>query len=180
MRALMAANRYPMINAGKISAWKFFHGSSHGTNHPNWGNHPTYNDRNNNNIVASQKSGIDNPKIEKSQGKGKVQKWVGKDVSLLGFGVQAFAPGPVSDLTRTIAQEELAQPVPVAADKFVQVDQQAAGFCLGDSGGPVLEKKKDVVLAISSSNSDVETCLGAALAYRLDSEAAQSFIRSFS
>ena len=119
------------------------------------------------------------PKIEKSQGKGKVQKWVGKDVSLLGFGVQAFAPGPVSDLSRTIAQEELSQPIPVAADKFVQIDQQAAGFCLGDSGGPVLEKKKDVVLAISSSNSDVETCLGAALAYRLDSEAAQSFIRSF-
>jgi Trypsin len=118
------------------------------------------------------------PKIEKSQGKGKVQKHVGKDVSLLGYGVQAFVPFPVSDFTRTIAQEELSQPIPVAADKFVQIDQEAAGFCLGDSGGPVLEKKKDVVLAISSSNSDVETCLGPALAYRLDSEAAQSFIQS--
>jgi Trypsin len=117
------------------------------------------------------------PKIEKSQGNGKVQKYVGKDVSLLGYGVQAFVPFPVSDFTRTIAQEELSQPVPVAADKFVQIDQQAAGFCLGDSGGPVLEKK-DVVLAISSSNADVETCLGAALAYRLDSETAQDFIRS--
>ena len=90
------------------------------------------------------------PKIEKSQGKGKVQKYVGKDVSLLGYGVQAFVPYPVSDLTRTIAQEELSQPIPVAADKFVQIDQQAAGFCLGDSGGPVLEKKKDVVLAINA------------------------------
>lgn len=118
------------------------------------------------------------PKIEKSQGKGKVQKHVGKDVSLLGFGVQAFVPFPVSDFTRTIAQEELSQPIPVAADKFVQIDQQAAGFCLGDSGGPVLEKK-DVVLAISSSNADTETCLGPALAYRLDSETAQSFIKSF-
>jgi Trypsin len=118
------------------------------------------------------------PKIEKSQGKGKVQKYVGKDVSLLGYGVQAFVPFPVSDFTRTIAQEELSQPIPVAADKFVQIDQQAAGFCLGDSGGPVLEKKKDVVLAISSSNSDVETCLGPALAYRLDSEAAQGFINA--
>ena len=68
------------------------------------------------------------PKIEKSQGKGQVQKYVGKDVRLLGYGVQGFIPSPFSDFTRTIAHEELARPIPVAADKFVQIDQEAAGF----------------------------------------------------
>jgi hypothetical protein len=119
------------------------------------------------------------PKLERSQGKGAVQKHVGKDVELLGFGVQAFVPQPVSDLTRQVASERVAQPDPVVAEKYVQVDQDAAGFCLGDSGGPLIEKKKDVVLAISSFVYEDTTCLGPSYSYRLDSATALGFIRSF-
>jgi hypothetical protein len=118
------------------------------------------------------------PKLERSQGKGAVQKHVGKDVELLGYGVQGFAPAPFSDFTRTVAREEIAAPLSLFAERFVQVDQDRAGFCLGDSGGPLIEKK-DVVLAISSVVADTSTCLGPSLAYRLDSEPALSFIRSF-
>lgn len=118
------------------------------------------------------------PKLERSQGRGKVQKHVGKDVQLVGFGVQAFVPQPVSDFSRTVASEQLASPDPVVEDRFVEVDQEQSGFCLGDSGGPVLEKK-DVVLAISSFIANENTCLGPSYSYRLDSAAAQSFIRAY-
>jgi hypothetical protein len=119
------------------------------------------------------------PKVEKSQGRGKVQKLVKKDVQVVGFGVQAFVPQPVSDLARTVATEEIASPDPVVEELFVQIDQDASGFCLGDSGGPVLEKRKDVVIAISSFVEHETTCLGPSFSYRLDSASAQSFIGAY-
>ena len=113
------------------------------------------------------------------EGKGKEKKFKSTDVQLVGFGVQGFDPAPFSDFSRTVAREETARPNPVVADKFLEIDQEASGFCLGDSGGPVLEKKKDVVLAISSFVAETETCLGPSYSYRLDTRAAQDFIRSF-
>jgi hypothetical protein len=133
-------------------------------------------------IVLSQPVVLDRyaklPKLEKSQGRGAVQKHVGKDVELLGFGVQGFNPNPFSDFTRTLAYETISAPDAIRAEKFIQVEQERSGFCLGDSGGPLIEKK-DTVLAISSSVADTSTCLGSSWAYRLDTESAQAFIRSF-
>ena len=119
------------------------------------------------------------PKVEKSQGRGKIQRLVNKDVQLVGFGVQAFVPQPVSDFARTVATEEIARPNQVVEELFVEIDQEQSGFCLGDSGGPVLEKKKDVVVAISSFVENENTCLGPSYSYRLDSASAQSFIGAY-
>ena len=119
------------------------------------------------------------PKVDKSRGKGHVQRYVGKDVRLLGYGVQGFDPAPFSDFSRTIARDEIARPNPVLAERFVQIDQESAGFCLGDSGGPVLRKNKHTVIAISSFLQNTSTCLGASYSYRLDSKAARDFIDRF-
>ena len=54
------------------------------------------------------------------------------------------------------------RPNPVLAERFVQIDQESAGFCLGDSGGPVLKKNKHTVIAISSFLENTDTCLGPA------------------
>jgi hypothetical protein len=51
------------MSAGKMIARKFFHGSSHGLNHPNSGNQCTCTERNSRSIVAIQKSGNDSPVI---------------------------------------------------------------------------------------------------------------------
>lgn len=100
-------------------------------------------------------------------------------VTLVGYGVQDFVksgpgePVPTTDFIRTQATGELGTAGAKLADEFLKVKLNHGGFCLGDSGGPVLQR--DTVLAINSFLTN-DRCAGVGYAYRLDTPEAQSFI----
>ncbi len=101
----------------------------------------------------------------------------GAAVDLVGYGVQSFGkpaacdpsckPMPTAFFTRYAAQAK----VKSVDDEFLKV---STGQCLGDSGGPVFLGGTTTLLAEISFGKD--NCAGNGYDYRLDTEAAQSFI----
>jgi len=102
-------------------------------------------------------------------------------VELVGYGVQdtlnKLDPGEV--FTRFRAPAELIQANGKIAAEFLKVTANPAqgkgGFCFGDSGGPILLGR--TILAVVSFGTNGQ-CAGVGYAYRIDTAAALSFIRS--
>jgi len=106
-------------------------------------------------------------------------------VDVVGFGVQMWATGKgqpqiVAGGSRAWVETGLANAGNSIADTLLKLasTSSSGGFCLGDSGGPVLEGGTDTILAINSFLPD-SYCKGTTYAYRLDTPDALAFVQGF-
>jgi hypothetical protein len=103
-------------------------------------------------------------------------------VSMVGYGIQSvdplIPPGPrmlgharIQNLNSSFVRDY--------GVKISGVNGSGrAGFCSGDSGGPILHGDSNVILGVYSFG-DVDTCTGANYAYRLDTPSARAFLGQF-
>jgi hypothetical protein len=106
-------------------------------------------------------------------------------VDVVGFGVQMWSTGKgqpqiVAGGSRAWVGTELANAGSSIADKLLKLasTSSSGGFCLGDSGGPVLDGGTDTILGLNSFLPD-SYCKGTTYAYRLDTPDALAFVGGF-
>jgi len=108
-------------------------------------------------------------------------------VMVVGYGVQhrirGSPPNPWAGLRiRYFAPSSLIQSNDVIRDEFMKLtanpSQGKGGTCFGDSGGPDLLGETKTVLAVTSFGSNYN-CAGVGYYYRIDSNDALQFIKSF-
>jgi hypothetical protein len=98
-------------------------------------------------------------------------------LTVVGYGVQGFAPGPggpmpFTNFNRTAGTVELIPSRHSWRAEFLRISGSKTRVCFGDSGGPVL--LGDTIVAINSYTT--QRCAGVAYAYRMDTRAALGFI----
>lgn len=108
-------------------------------------------------------------------------------VTAVGYGINVVTrgggkPQPVLYAQRTSADLQVAHAGASLSDEFLKLASSPGGnqpgLCFGDSGGPLLERGTNTVLALASFGSN-EICSGHSYGFRLDTPEAQSFITSF-
>jgi Trypsin len=110
-----------------------------------------------------------------------------KPVTIVGYGAVGISRGrpphmPQNDSRRNYAMSAFIKNQGVLTEEFVKFTENPGsgkgGMCFGDSGGPALLDSTNTVLATSTLGSGFN-CTGVAWSYRLDTESAQNFIKSF-
>ncbi len=97
-------------------------------------------------------------------------------VDVVGYGIEGFSsPGtPSSFGSREVATAKVIS----VGSEFLKLSADP-GACLGDSGGPDLLHGGDVMVSITTYSAGNPLCNGTSYSERLDTGAAQSFVRSF-
>ena len=120
------------------------------------------------------------PRVDQSQG-----LKVHAPIDVVGYGVQMWSTGKgqpeiVAGGSRAWVGTELANAGASIADKLLKLasTSSSGGFCLGDSGGPVLDGGTDTILGLNSFLPD-SYCKGTTYAYRLDTPDALGFVNGF-
>ena len=99
-------------------------------------------------------------------------------VDVVGYGISSITAATVTAFgTRQVATTRLVAAGTLGSE-FLKLLADP-GVCLGDSGGPDLLAGTDVMLAENSFASNGPNCNGVTYSERLDTPAAQNFIKSF-
>lgn len=101
----------------------------------------------------------------------------------VGYGLQQRKPYLVADKIRMFAESDLISlNNALVGDYGLQTTNNPGndrgGNCSGDSGGPILYRSTDVVVAVNSFGLN-NTCKGNDFSYRVDTTEARAFISSF-
>jgi len=101
----------------------------------------------------------------------------------VGYGLQQRKPYLIADKIRMYATSDLISlRSALVGDYGLQTTNNPGGGrggnCSGDSGGPILYRDTDVIVAVNSFGLN-NTCKGADFSYRVDTEAAHAFITSY-
>ena len=108
-------------------------------------------------------------------------------VTLVGYGFQDFIrgggpPAPWFDQTRHVAEAEVIGSSHAHSDQFLKLSAKqgngSGGFCLGDSGGPVLQGESDVVLSLSTYATN-SYCAGVTYSTRMDTGSVSDFVGEY-
>jgi hypothetical protein len=103
---------------------------------------------------------------------------------IVGYGVQAIVPSLMVDLERYHANPQLIELNSANTGGFNihlsgnNGNRAPGGACFGDSGGPTLLDRTNVVAGVGSFVLN-QNCVGAGFYYRVDTEFAQDFIDDF-
>ena len=107
----------------------------------------------------------------------------GTQIDFVGYGVEDMI-GPVPQRPSGLRMTAPADIIPsndVLSESFIKLSsnqsKEKGAMCLGDSGGPALLRGTDIVLAVDAFVNG--NCNAISHAYRMDTVAAQSFVRSF-